>query len=307
MTIAPRHLMLNLLLGHGGAPLSARQLLAACALFGISDNSARVALTRLSAARLVQAAGRGAYALGPKAQGLAADVGRWREAESHLRAWQGQWIAVHTGALARDDRAALRERQRALDLLGLRALERGLWLRPDNLAGGVQAVRARLQALGLPGTARVFCAEGFDPATEQQARALWDLAALSRGYRATRLRLERWLDRAHTLDADRAAREAFALGHQAIRQLVFDPWLPAPLVDVDTRRAFVHLVQRFDDAGHALWRDFLARAAGDAPETPADTDAAEGLAPSGAPRARTGSTASPARRRRGATALESSP
>lgn len=289
MTIAPRHLVLNLLLGHGGQPLSARQLLACCALFDISANSARVTLTRLCAAQLLQAAGRGAYRLGPRAQGLAADVGRWREAETHLREWQGQWIVVHTGALARDDRAALRERQRALGLLGLRELERGLWLRPDNLAGGVEAVRMRLQALGLEPAASVFRAEGFDAATEQRARALWNGDELSRGYRATRHRLAQWLRQAHRLGPDQAAREAFELGNEAIHQLVFDPWLPSPLVDVDTRRAFVQAVQQFDDAGHALWRAFL--------QGLDDIDASHATPAPGLP---------PSRRRRGA-ALESSP
>jgi phenylacetic acid degradation operon negative regulatory protein len=257
----PRHLILNLLLGAGGAALSARTAVAACALFGLRENSVRVALARLAASGLVAPAGRGSYRLGPQAAGLAADVGQWRGAVRRLGDWHGGWIAVHAppGAPAGSHatgRAARRTRERALGLLGLRELDRGLHLRPDNLAGGAAAVRERLARLGLDGGSAAFAARDLDPARERRARALWDGAALNRGYRATRQRLERWLARADRLALADAARESFALGHDAIRQLVFDPLLPAPLVDADARHRFIDAVVRFDAAGQSIWTRF---------------------------------------------------
>ena len=62
------------------------------------------------------------------------------------------------------------------------------------------------------------------------------------------------LDDAHALPLERAARESFELGHRAIRQLVFDPWLPAPLVDVAARQRFVAAVSRHDAAGRGIWQ-----------------------------------------------------
>jgi len=256
MTPNPRSLILNLLLGAGGEPLSVRSAVASCALFGLRENSVRVALVRLAAAGLVEAAGRGAYRLGPNAARLAADVATWREAGQRLRDWNGGWIVVHSGPLGRSDRTALRARDRALGLLGLRELDRGLYLRPDNLAGGVGAARARLFKLGLEPAAAVFVAQGFDEDREQRARTLWDGAALDRGYREARRRLDDWLASADTLELDVAARESFRLGNDAIRQLVFDPLLPAPLVDVGARHAFIDAVVRFDAAGQAIWKRF---------------------------------------------------
>lgn len=252
-----RHLILNLLLGAADRQLSAREAVGACALFGIRENSVRVALVRLSAAGLVASVDRGSYRLGSNAAGLAADVATWRGAEARVRDWKGSWIAVHLGGLGRSDRAALRARTRALGLLGLRELDRGLYLRPDNLAGGVAMVRERLTKLGLEPEAAVFVAQQFDARRERRAVGLWDGAALTRAYRDTRARLEAWLDRAEALGLEAAARESFVLGNDAIRQLVFDPLLPAPLVDVDARRAFVDAVVRFDTAGHAIWNRFL--------------------------------------------------
>lgn len=257
MAPRPRQLVLRLLLGAGGAPLAARDAVRACALFGIPANGVRVALARLAAAGLVEPVERGAYRLGRRAAPLAADVAAWRDASARTRDWSGDWIAVHVGALGRSDRSALRARERALGLLGLREFERGLHLRPDNLAGGLAAARERLDRLGLERDAAVFLARGFDAGRERRARSLWDGKALARGYRGTQARLERWLARAHRLDLDAAARESFLLGDAAIRQLVFDPLLPAPLVDEQAREEFVEAVIRFDAAGQAIWKDFL--------------------------------------------------
>jgi phenylacetic acid degradation operon negative regulatory protein len=251
-------LILRLLLGAGGAPLTARDAVRACALFGIPASGVRVALARLAATGLVETVQRGAYHLGRKASTLAADVAAWREAQARTTEWGGDWIAVHVGALGRSDRVALRARGRALGLLGLRELARGLHVRPDNLAGGVDAVRERLTRLGLERDAAVFRAGGFDAERERRARALWDGKALARGYRASRARLERWLANAHRQDLDAAARESFLLGDEAIRRIVFDPLLPAPLVDEEARAAFVETVIRFDAAGQAIWKEFLS-------------------------------------------------
>ena len=83
----PRHLILKLLLGSEGAPLRTKDAITACALFGIRDNSVRVALARLSATGMIEAEERGAYRLGPNATELADEVRAWRKAESRVRKW----------------------------------------------------------------------------------------------------------------------------------------------------------------------------------------------------------------------------
>ena len=254
----PRRLLLNLLLGAGGRALGVRQAIAACALFGIAENAVRVTLARLSAEQLVIVPQRGRYALGPAARTLAADVAQWRRAEQRVRVWHGDWIAAHVGGLGRADRRSVRVRERALGLLGLAEIEHGLHLRPDNLAGGAAALRERLVRLGVEPGALVFAARDLDAARQRQARALWDGELLSRRYRETRRRLDAWLDRADAIDLDIAARESFLLGHEAIRAIVFDPLLPAPLVDVTARRDLVDAARRFDRTGRAIWQRFLA-------------------------------------------------
>jgi phenylacetic acid degradation operon negative regulatory protein len=119
--------------------------------------------------------------------------------------------------------------------------------------------------LGLGAGATVFIARGLEPSRERQARALWDGEALTRGYRERAQALDAWREDSHRLPPEIAAREAYRLGNEAIHALVFDPLLPAPMVDTEARQAFVQSLQQFDAAGHAIWQKFLRTAREPAP------------------------------------------
>ncbi|MBX3645059.1 MAG: hypothetical protein KF720_18525 [Rubrivivax sp.] len=262
MPINARALILRLVLGaeaHGDAALGVRELLSACALFGLPGNSVRVALARAVAVGLLTTPRRAVYELGPAARPLADEVSRWRDMAQQAVPWHGDWVAVHVGAAGRSDRPALRARQRAFELLGLAELERGLHLRPNNLAGGAATLRTRLQALLPAGTdaGTVFLLGDLAAADAAHARGRWDGAALDASYRDGTARLTAWREQARALPLEQAAREVFELGNRAIRQLVFDPWLPAPLIDEAARKRFIAAVIRHDDIGKAIWRQYL--------------------------------------------------
>jgi phenylacetic acid degradation operon negative regulatory protein len=252
-----KSLILELLVAGTGAELPARLAIAAGSLFDISESNIRVALVRLSSAGLVEASGRGAYRLSEAAEELAREVASWRTAEERVRSWQGGYVAVHSGPLGRTDRGALKRRARALSMLGFQELDRGFHLRPDNLEGGVDGIRARLYALGLEHEAAVFAAGSFSQDVEARARALWDGKALTASYKKLRVQLEKWLARSRELEPDVAARESFLLGGRAIRHIVYDPMLPPPFVDADERRSFVAAVKQMDREGRRIWRRFF--------------------------------------------------
>lgn len=268
MSPTPKNLILNLLLAADRAPLIAADAVNSCALFGIRENSVRVALVRLTTSGLIESAGRGAYRLGPQAAGLAEELAHWRSSEARVCEWTGAWVMVSTGNLGRSDRSALRERQRALSLLGFKELNATLYVRPDNLQGHADGVRERLYKLGLEADAPVFVATALPPALEARAQTLWQGANLTKAYVQTRHKLEAWLAHAHDLEPEVAARECYLLGNEAIRQLVFDPLLPEPLVDVAERRAFTNAVIAFDEAGHHIWRNLWPTTATPTPVTP---------------------------------------
>jgi len=268
MKIAAKSLILDLLRAGDGRPFAAGELVAAGKLFRISGNSIRVTLARLSAEGLVGSVERGSYRLGPAAAKLAGEVSAWRTAESRLRNWTGGYLAVNSAAGGRGDRAALRRRERALHMSGFRELDRGFYVRPDNIEKDTAAVRQRLHNLGLERDCPVFVAGDFDATREQRARALWDGAKLNALYRTQREALETWLARSDRLEPVAAARESFLLGGRAIHAVVFDPLLPEPLVDTKLRRGFFRTVLEFDRAGHGIWRRLIRTVTADATAAP---------------------------------------
>ena len=218
---SPRLLIMRLLTVADNHTLNISEAILAGRVFGITENSIRVTM-----ARLVQS--------------------------------DGSWIAVATGGLPRSDRKILRARDRALSLLGFRQLDKGLYIRPNNLHGGINGVRKRLLNLGLGKDAIIFKAGDFDALRQEKALALWSDMQLVTHYKEMSAQLNEWLANKDNLSADTALREVFMLGDAAIRSVIFDPLLPAPLVDEAARQQCFDTVRRFNDEGRRLWLAFFA-------------------------------------------------
>lgn len=262
MAVTAKRMLLGLLSAAAPAEVPSAVLVQAAALFHLSETNVRVTLARLVGAGTLELTGRGLYRLGEEAQALTRQVTSWRELERQVRRWDGGWACVHLGGLGRSDRTALRRRERALRLLGFRALGPALEVRPDNVEGGVSGLRDRLVALGLDDAALVLRATELDARSDGRARGLWDGRRLTTGYRQTRERIERWLVAAQDLAPEVAAREAFLFGGEVLRQILFDPRLPEPLVDVTERRAMVEAARRLDTYGRRLWQRLFGMAHG---------------------------------------------
>lgn len=256
MPLAPKSLLLNLLSTLRGRAMPVRALVVAANAFGIAEETLRVALARLLANGLVQRDERGLYRLAEKTRPIQSQVESWTDIEQRVIAWSGGWVVAHTAGVPRSERKAARRRGRAFKFLGFRELDPGLWLRPDNLRGGVGASRQRLRELGLEVSVPVFRATDMENA-EERAGDLWEIDALRESYRSMRRDLQRSASRLPKLTRERAMVESFVLGGAAIRQMVFDPLLPEPLVPVAERRALVEELKGYDKLGRQCWRDFM--------------------------------------------------
>ncbi len=257
----------------GAMPVSA--LVTAGAHFEIEENNIRVALARLLAAGRVARDERGQYGLGAQAEPVRRHVTSWRALSDRIAPWSGGWIGVHRSR-ARLTAPTLRRRARALRYLGFRMLEPGIEVRPDNLRGGVAAVRCELHALGLEADALVFEIRQLDAATDARARRLWDTAALRLAYRRAIAELAQSEKRMARFSERDAMIESFRLGGRVIRQLVLDPQLPEPLVPAKEREALVAAMRRYDRLGRVCWARFMREAGAPHLHAPADTRMANG-------------------------------
>ena len=205
-----RSVVLSALLGFHPPLLPVRALVRIGQLFGISEGTIRVVLTRMVADGDV-VADNGAYRLSGR---LLERQARQDESSSpRTRRWRGMWDMAIVTAPPRTlpDRVALRRSMAAFRLAELRE---GVWLRPANL------VRER------PATVDAQCTF-FESRPEVDAldlaRSLWDLDtwALKAG------RLLAALDEATDLA------EGFTVTAAVLRHLQDDPILPRELLPDD--------------------------------------------------------------------------
>ncbi len=213
--LTARSVLASALLGMDPPELPVAQLVRLTGLFGINENRARVALSRMVAAGEATTDGSGRYAL---AGHLAARRSRQSASRSGTTSpYEGWWwlAVVTTAGSTAEVRGA---RRRALAYARLAELREGVWMRPGNVAVELPD--------SLDADIELMRAQPEDPPV--LAGRLWDLAA--------------WSDRAAelvrglaTLEPDRpeALAPGFELSAAVLRHLQADPLLPAELLPRD--------------------------------------------------------------------------
>ena len=208
-------MLASALLGMEPPELPVAQLVRLTGLFGISENRARVALSRMVAGGEATSDGTGRYRL---AGHLAERQSRQSASRAGLTSgYDGTWwlaVVTKTGSSA-DVRVA---RRRSLAYGRMAELREGVWMRPANLAMGLPD--------SLDGDIELMTARPGEPAA--LAQRLWDLPAWSA--RARDLLGE--LDALHPAEPEALA-PGFELSAAVLRHLQADPLLPAELLPAE--------------------------------------------------------------------------
>jgi phenylacetic acid degradation operon negative regulatory protein len=246
--LTARSVVASTLLGIDPPRLSAQLLARSGELFGISDGTTRVALSRMLAAGELEA-DDGGYRL---AGHLLGRQERQRSSRAPLRRrWAGAWTmaVVIDGRRSATDRAELRS---AMRVLALAEYREGVWLRPANLPLDRDLAATAI----LSAQCRPFTVQPDEDAADLAAH-LWNLSG--------------WATRANELRAEVAAlvgpleagdtdplREGFVLSAAVLRHLLADPRLPDELVPSswpgsDLRADY----DRYDQAFKAVWRQWF--------------------------------------------------
>ena len=244
-----RSVIASTLLGVDPPRLPALLLARSGELFGMSEGSTRVALSRMVAAGELEP-DDGGYRL---AGHLLDRQERQRTSRAPVRRrWTGDWTmaVVGDGRRAAVDRAALRSAMRVLHLAEHRE---GIWLRPDNLAPD----RDEAAMSVLDAQCHRFTARPDDEDPRALAAGLWDLEAWMVNARAAQAEMDALIG---PLEAgDTASLPAgFVLSAEVLRLLVADPLLPDELLPpawpgVEIRATY----DRYDRAFKSVWRSWF--------------------------------------------------
>src|SRR5271156_352075 len=252
-----RELVIDFLSNRYPREMSAAEILGVGRALGFTEQSLRMALTRLVEGAVAANPGRGLYRLSPSGETMRLEVRQGRSLDDLAKPWSGAWIGVFDASVPRSDRAALRRHERAMRLRGFRELQSGLWVRPANLRDSVDELRAHLRALGLHPAALVVGLHGLDDDARAKATGLWDTAAMIATYRALTDELLASRTKLERLPIDTAAAESMVLGRDVIRHINLDPVLPEELMPNRALATLVRTMTEYDQYARQIWRRFM--------------------------------------------------
>ncbi len=255
--LTARELVIDFLSNRYPREMSAAEILGVGAALGFTEQSLRMALTRLVEGAVAANTGRGLYRLSGSGEAMRLEVRKWRNLDDLAKPWSGAWIGVFDAGITRSDRAALRRHERAMRLRGFRELQAGLWIRPANLRDSVGELRDQLRALGLHPAALVVGLNDLDDDSRARATTLWDTAAMLATYRALADELLASKTRLERLPLDAAAAESMVLGRDVIRHINLDPVLPEELMPQRAVKNLISTMSDYDQQARQIWRRFM--------------------------------------------------
>jgi phenylacetic acid degradation operon negative regulatory protein len=244
--LTARSVVASTLLGTSPPRLPAAVLVRAAELFGISEGTTRVALSRMAAAGELDAID-GSYELAGRL--LARQTRQLASRAAKTSAWDGGWVAaiVTVDRRSASDRSAWRS---AMGARRLAELREGVWMRPDNV-GPIEPLTHDL------GDHCSWLRDARPDDARSLAATLWDLTAWAK--RASDLRREikpllRPLDRHDT----RALAPGFVVSAAVLRHFQADPLLPSELLPSRWPGAALREeYDRFDAAYRAVLREWF--------------------------------------------------
>ena len=255
--LTARELVIDFLSNRYPREMSVQEIAGVGNALGFSEQSLRMALTRLVEQSVAANPGRGLYRLSPSGEAMRDEVRKWRNLDDLAKPWSGGWIGVFDAAVPRSDRAALRRHERAMRLRGFRELQTGLWVRPANLRDSVAELREHLRALGLHPGALVVGLNDLDDEARAKATSLWDTAAMLARYRALADELIASKRKLERIPLDTAAAESMVLGRDVIRHINLDPVLPEELMPQRALSNLIRVMSDYDQNARQIWRRFM--------------------------------------------------
>jgi phenylacetic acid degradation operon negative regulatory protein len=239
--------ILDLLRTYGPNGTTVQDITETGSLFGISENTIRVNLSRLVAKSLIELMERGRYRLCANTSAVHDFAESWRLGEQRMTPWtDNRWLGVHL------PRANERSKW-VLTNYGYREISTGLWIRPSNLNAPAEELRQRQVSLGLDVAA--VCLEGARLVGSETERWIqhFDLAALETRYVDMTSRLQSSLKRLASLPRHSAKRESFELGGEAIEIMAKDPLIPQQYMPSHARKRLWQVLLDYDQAGRQVW------------------------------------------------------
>lgn len=255
--ITANELVLDLLAAYEVHELPVSALCKAGSLFEISEQTLRVALTRLVKQGKIMQRERAIYAWNSSGHSLFSVVTNWINKEKDMILWDGSWIGILDNDISKTDKTAYSKHHRAMELYGFKKFKHSLSVRPNNLGGGIEKISKDLIKLGLSPKSLIIIISKLDVQEELKLRSLWNTQYLENSYNVMLKELDQSLIHLEQVSIAEAAKISLIQARKAINQLILDPLLPDELFDPTIRQKLLTLMTIYHNNTRKIWSKFL--------------------------------------------------
>ena len=249
--ITQKSLLLSLFHAAGNTSIPIKTLVAAGEIFGFAGSTVRVTVIRLVRSGTLESDTRGMYRLSGRGRKISRFIGTWKEGEQRLKPWDGTWLCCLLPQKAYRTPGRIR---RFLNMTGFQEGLPSLWVRPNNLAMGIERLGSILSHPGGRDDMVQFVGYGFeDRITERWTRSLWPVDILMDTQNRFLQKINKSASRLDKMPLENALVESFLVGSEAIHLLFSDPLLPHDIMDPGPRQALTRAMIAYDRIGKRVW------------------------------------------------------
>ncbi len=249
--ITPKSVIVGMIQAADNRAMPVKIIVSAGKIFGFTENTVRVAITRMLREGSIESDERSLYRLSGSKKTFSRYIGSWKRGEQRLRTWEGCWICSLTnkGVVRRSA-----DTKRLFEIAGFKEGLPGLQVRPDNLSISIKTLESLLAQFGNTENEEIFIVKEFsEKLTEQWIRYLWPVDKIIEAQQVFLHKIEQSAERIEKLPIENALVESFLIGSEAVRLLITDPLLPAEIMDNTSRVAVTRAMMAYDDIGKRIW------------------------------------------------------
>lgn len=222
---------------------------------GLSTDSIRGTLAKLIKRNYVQVNEDNAYSILPHRSLFSQHFEQWRLSEKRRISWDKSWVICELPEVS-DDQARKRSLW-ALNLLGFKQTFKGM-IRPNNLLGGIDALRMKLKIFGIEKSAELHTLNDLPEKVQHHlATEVWPIEELNQTYKDMYVKVET----GYALIRGRVTQSvlvyALKVGYEAVTTLAIDPLLPESMQDPAPRIKLTRILKEYETLGKKYWEHVI--------------------------------------------------
>jgi len=197
-----------------------------------------------------------AYSILPKRTLFSQHFEQWRLSEKRRIPWDGSWIVCELPK-APENTSDRKKSLWALGLLGFRKSDRGM-LRPNNLLGGIDALRIKLSIFGIEDSAELYSINDYSEYIQDHLKTnIWPIDQLNEKYDQNYLKVETGLEMINGTVSKTVLIYALKTGYEGITLLATDPLLPEEMQDPSSRIKLTRIMKEYESLGKKYWEHVI--------------------------------------------------